>query len=145
MKPPNTPATPGVVPELVPFVSALADLLVVDLLTTPPQVDHRSQAGRDRVVMNQPTAHGDRCVCAECFRVRMGSVPLNEALACARAAAQPIALNQVQRRHLAGFVKLWNADRVTRGLAPMLADDALTEGLSALENMMKEATHGRAQ
>lgn len=62
---------------------------------------------------------------------------LAEALAAERSAPQPIALNQVQRRHLAGFVKNWNRDRAARGLPPMAADDALTEGLSALERMTK--------
>ena len=54
-------------------------------------------------------------------------------LAEARDRGESAALNQVQRRHLAGFVKHWNADRVRRGLPPMLADDALTEGLRTLE------------
>jgi len=49
------------------------------------------------------------------------------------------ALNRAQRRHLAGFVKAWNRTRELRGLEPMLADHALTEGLSALEKMTKDA------
>jgi len=83
------------------------------------------------------TAHESRCVCLECMRRKFPrTVP--EMLAEERAKPQAVALSQVQRRHLAGIVKNWNASRELRGLPPMLANDALTEALRALEQLISD-------
>lgn len=89
-------------------------------------------------------AHGDRCVCSECMRRKFPRTPA-ESLAEERARPQAAALNQVQRRHLAGIVKNWNESRELRGLPPLLADDALTQALSALETLIKEGLEAQKE
>jgi hypothetical protein len=47
-------------------------------------------------------------------------------------------LDQYQRRLLHTFAKRWNADRARRGLLPVQAHDALTQGLESLVEMVTE-------
>lgn len=65
---------------------------------------------------------------------------LNEALITERARAARvdsiIRLDTYQRRLLNTFAKRWNSDRERRGLSPVLAHDALTQGLEALIAMI---------
>jgi hypothetical protein len=83
------------------------------------------------------TSHNDRCVCQECMRRKFPrTVP--ELLAEERAKPQANALSQVQRRHLAGIVKNWNALRQLRGEPLMLADDALTQVLRTFEQLTSD-------
>lgn len=77
-------------------------------------------------------AHGDRCVCNECMP------SLDQMLARARATRSDSIqrLDTYQRRLLHTFTRRWNADRERRGLRPVLANDALTQGLEALIAMI---------
>ena len=82
--------------------------------------------------------HGDRCVCVECFRSKMSTLPtVSESLRIERQRADSIVrLDTYQRKLLDTFTKRWNATRAPRGLRPKQANDALTEGLEALIAMI---------
>lgn len=82
--------------------------------------------------------HARNCVCVPCLAVRGLPAPsLNESLATERARAQfALCLDVTQRHYLDTFTLRWNKDRAVRGLSPITADDALTEGLRALVEMV---------
>lgn len=94
--------------------------------------------------MNAPTErHTDRCVCPACLADRFPSLQnptANEALILERARSvrsdSAMRLDTYQRRLLDTFAKRWNADRAARGLSPVLAHDALTQGLESLIAMI---------
>jgi hypothetical protein len=75
------------------------------------------------------TSHGPRCVCSSCL-----GLDLNRQLAEARTRH---GLSAEQRRYLDAFTRAWNKDRAARGLAPMLADDALTQVLKSASELVK--------
>jgi hypothetical protein len=75
-----------------------------------------------------PTPHADNCGCVLCLALRTARA--------APADTGVVLLSVEQRRYLYTFVKRWNRDRVARGLPEMLANDALTEGLRALVEMI---------
>jgi hypothetical protein len=70
----------------------------------------------------------------------LNSPTANEALIIERArsarADSIVRLDTYQRRLLHTFTKRWNADRERRGLSPVLAHDALTQGLESLIAMI---------
>jgi len=82
------------------------------------------------------TSHASNCVCAACLALKPAPT-LNEALHTERTRSDSILrLDSYQRSLLNTFTKRWNADRAARGRAPVLAHDALTQGLESLIAMI---------
>ncbi len=79
------------------------------------------------------TSHPPNCVCVPCLGTRTRS-DLNEQLAEVQAR---YGLSREQRKYLDTFTRSWNKDRAERGLAPMLADDALTSLLRSASEAVK--------
>ncbi len=74
-------------------------------------------------------------MCASCLALRPSSAPhpLVATLAAERLRADSIVrLDTYQRQLLHKFTARWNATRMARGLSPVLAHDALTQGLESL-------------
>jgi len=85
------------------------------------------------------TAHASNCVCAACLGERPGLTGLELALRTERLRSDSILkLDTYQRRLLHTFAARWNADRARRGLRPVQAHDALTQGLESLVEMVTE-------
>jgi hypothetical protein len=89
-------------------------------------------------------SHGLQCVCVECMRRQFPNDSrhsegrlLQAALTAERRRSDGVQrLDTYQRRLLNTFTKRWNADRERRGLSPVLAHDALTQGLESLIAMI---------
>lgn len=85
------------------------------------------------------TSHAANCVCASCLAIRP-TTPLESSLVAERGRADSIVrLDTYQRRLLHTFTSRWNDTRKARGLSPVLAHDALTQGLESLIAMIEMA------
>jgi hypothetical protein len=85
------------------------------------------------------TTHAANCVCVVCLAARPGITSLEGELRAERLRVDSIMrLDTYQRRLLHTFALRWNADRARRGLLPVQANDALTQGLEALVEMVTE-------
>lgn len=82
------------------------------------------------------TSHSSNCVCASCLACRPTTSLEGELCAERLRSDSIVRLDGYQRRLLNTFTKRWNAERANRGLAPKLANDALTQGLEALIAMI---------
>ncbi len=84
-------------------------------------------------------SHGANCVCAVCLGGRPALTELESTLLTQRLRSDSILkLDTYQRRLLHTFAARWNADRARRGLLPVPAHDALTQGLESLVAMVTE-------
>jgi hypothetical protein len=83
--------------------------------------------------------HAANCVCVSCLARRTGVTPLESELTAERLRADSILRHDAyQRRLLHTLTARWNADRARRGLLPVAAHDALTQGLESLVAMITE-------
>jgi len=83
--------------------------------------------------------HTANCVCVACLAARPGISGLESELRTERLRSDSIMrLDTYQRRLLHTFAVRWNADRARRGLMPVQANDALTQGLETLVAMVTE-------
>jgi hypothetical protein len=88
---------------------------------------------------NDPSCHGANCVCAACLGSKPVISPLELELRAERLRCDSILrLDTYQRQLLHTFAARWNADRARRGLLPVPAHDALTQGLETLVAMVTE-------
>jgi len=84
-------------------------------------------------------SHAANCVCVACLAQRPGITGLETELRTERLRSDSIMrLDTYQRRLLHTFAMRWNADRARRGLTPVQANDALTQGLESLVAMVTE-------
>ena len=89
--------------------------------------------------LGEHTSHHSNCVCVACLAIRPAVSSLETELRAERLRSDSIMrLDQYQRRLLHTFTERWNADRARRGRLPMRANDALTQGLEALVEMVTE-------
>ena len=108
--------------------------------------------------MSAAEAHGAQCVCVECMRAKfprgdvvghakncvcswcLASRPLPTLGDAYRGALTPKRrqLTQKQTRLLSEFTEAWNRDLKKRGREPVREDEALTEGLRALLELVNE-------